>query len=113
MKDHPYYNEVKAIVESIELHKLNIEGVSYDGEEWEECHSNEDVIEAILATDESFVRVRMDPIDYPELCGSQYSNILIVLGNEPGVVIADWTNSYSDISTLIDLISDDVYQQLN
>ena len=113
MQNHPYYKEVKAIVESIENHKLNIEGVTYDGDEFEECHDNNDVIEAILACDESYVRVRMDPMDHEQLKVNVYSNILIVLGNEPGIAIADWTNSYSDISTIIDHIQDDVYQQFN
>lgn len=97
MKTH-YREEVSLLLTQIGKLGWKIDEVN-NGDEDEKVSSVEEAVEKILETDESHVYAKKDG----KTCW-----LFIVLGNEPGVALADYT-----VNSDIDLVSEMVYDHFN
>jgi hypothetical protein len=87
MKEHPYKKEVELIKTKLEEHNFEFSDPK-----------KEDFVETVLSMDEHQCEVKKD--------GKHYG-ILIVLGNEPGIAICNYT-----VHPELDEISSEVYAEL-
>ena len=93
-----YKEEVNLVLIQLEKFGFEVSSVN-NGDEYEAVSNIEEALEQILATDESSVYIKKD--------GRSFW-LSIVLGNEPGVALADYT-----VNSEIDLVSEMVYDHFN
>jgi hypothetical protein len=107
MNDHPYLDEVKF---SLEL--LNNQGfvpIGYDDGDGvlNTTKDIDTIVEAVLSVDESWVEFEYD---------GKHVTAFFVLGNEPGVAIADYSyllNDKNHIMDKFDGIIETIYNHFN
>lgn len=95
---HHYKEEVTLVLTQLEKLGWKIDEVN-NGDEDEKVSSIEEAVEKILETDESHVYITKDG----KTCW-----LFIVLGNEPGVALADYS-----VNDDIEVVSDLVYDHFN
>jgi hypothetical protein len=106
MKDHPYYKEVQLIVDKLISNGIQLIGFNDGDYKDVTTFDIPTIIEGVLSVDESEILIKHD-----EKCGS----VMIVLGNEDGVAMADYSYSRNNPETgkLLDKINGEVYNEMN
>ncbi len=98
MKTNPYAAEVTSLINDLINDGFKITHID-DGDGWEETTADT-VIDSILGVDDSNIRVKKE--------GGKGNSIYLVLGNEPGVIVADYSCDDD-----LDRITDAHYKKFN
>lgn len=103
MQDNPYYNEIKYSLELFKDKGFTPVGFNDGGDEDYTTTDLNTIIEGVLSVDCS--NVELEHAD-------GYLNLFIVLGNEPGVAICDYSCS-KEVDSAVGLIHEEIYNHFN
>lgn len=106
MQDHPYYREVKLILDKLVSNGLELIGFNDGGYEDYTTTDLNKILEGVLSVEESEVSFKHN---------GKLGTVMIVLGNEDGVAMADYSYSryFPETGVLLDRINGEVYNEMN
>lgn len=106
MTNHPYYKEVKLILDKLVANGIELVGYN-DGEykDYKTTNLNK-ILAGVLSVDESEILIKHN---------DKTGGVFIVLGNEDGLAMSDYSYSINSPETgdLLDKIMGEVHEEMN